>query len=245
MTSEPTPTRAGFEGMRPEDRRRIESLEEALGHRFTAPPTALAALTHPSFRQGKFRDVPDNQRLEFLGDAVLDLALSHRLYARWAQQPEGRLTALYSLLASERSFAEVARTIGLGPLLQLGLPLQQIHGENSDSVLADALEAVFGAVFLEAGLPQVMVLVDRHFAAALDSVEARASGFNAKGLLKERAESRREPLPFYRHTAPATPGGPFEVEVLLGETVAGRGSGRNKKEAEQAAAREALDRLGP
>lgn len=225
---------------------RVQALETKLLLPFPNVETAVSALTHKSYCN-EHRDVKqtDNERLEFLGDAVVDLAISHRLMERFPNADEGELSKLRALIVNEEGLARIARKIGLGELLQLGRGEDLTGGREKSSVLADALEAVIGAVYLGGGMVKVMELVDRFFAEALDGVALGRSGFDYKTLLQEDAQIRLKQSPRYRVVSEKGPDHEkiFEVEVLIGTDVYARSSGRSKKEAEQAAARETLEML--
>lgn len=225
---------------------RVQALETKLLLPFPNVETAVSALTHKSYCN-EHRDVKqaDNERLEFLGDAVVDLAISHRLMERFPNADEGELSKLRALIVNEEGLARIARKIGLGELLQLGRGEDLTGGREKSSVLADALEAVIGAVYLGGGMVKVMELVDRFFGEALDGVALGRSGFDYKTLLQEDAQIRLKQSPRYRVVSEKGPDHEkiFEVEVLIGTDVYARSSGRSKKEAEQAAARETLEML--
>ena len=233
-----------MEKVTPEER--VARLEAKLGSSYGERSLLLAALTHKSYVNEHREDgVVHNERLEFLGDAVVDLAISHRLMERFPRASEGELSKLRALLVNEDSLARVARAVGLGELLLLGRGEEMTGGREKSSVLADALEAVIGAVYLAGGLPQVMELVDRHFGEALAGVAEGRNGLDHKTLLQEDAQVRMRTAPRYRVTAESGPDHDktFEVEVLIGDEPYARASGKSKKEAEQAAARRALQRL--
>lgn len=225
---------------------RLTLLEERLGHALPNRDVALAALTHKSYinehpNDGRF----DNERLEFLGDAVVDLAISDRLMTRFPEAREGELSKLRALIVNEEGLAKVARAISLGELLYLGKGEELTGGRDKPSVLADALEAVLGALYQCAGLPAVLAMVDQHFLSALEGVATGQNGADFKTRLQERAQSRLKVSPRYQVVAESGPDHAkvFEVEVVIGAEPFGRASGRSKKEAEQAAAREAMSKL--
>src|SRR5262249_5412333 len=140
----------------------------------------------------------DNERLEFLGDAVVDLAISHRLMLRFPQAAEGELSRLRALIVNEEGLATVARQLNLGQLLLLGRGEELTGGRQKSSVLADALEAVLGAVYLSSGVDRVFELIDRLFAESLDGVAEGRSGFDYKTRLQEDAQERLRLAPRYR-----------------------------------------------
>lgn len=225
---------------------RVTALEAKLLLSFTDLNTAVSALTHKSYCNEHREDGhTDNERLEFLGDAVIDLAISHRLMEKFPLADEGELSKLRALIVNEEGLARIARKIGLGELLQLGRGEDLTGGREKSSVLADALEAVIGAVYLGGGMARVMELVDRFFAEALEGVALGRSGFDYKTLLQEDAQIRLKLSPRYRVVSEKGPDHEkiFEVEVLIGTDVFARSTGRSKKEAEQSAARETLQML--
>lgn len=224
----------------------VSALEAKLGVRVGNLALAVAALTHKSY-VNEHRDEAgsDNERLEFLGDAVVDLAVSHRLMERYPEASEGKLSKMRALIVHEEGLARVARAVGLGELLRLGRGEEQSGGRDKSSVLADALEAVIGAVYLSEGLSAALGLVDRSFAAALDGVLHGWDGDDFKTRLQERVQERLRTSPRYRVVSEEGPDHLkiFEVEVQVGAAFTATGRGRSKKEAEQAAAQKALEVL--
>lgn len=217
-----------------------------LGHSFADLSLAVVALTHKSYAN-EHRDDPrvDNERLEFLGDAVVDLAVSHRLMERFPNANEGELSKMRALIVHEEGLAEVARTLALGELLLLGRGEELTGGRTKSSVLADALEAVIGAVYLGSGMPAALAVADRLFGPALVRLIDGGGGEDSKTLFQEAAQERFKLVPRYRVVAESGPDHDklFDVEVAVGSEIYARASGRSKKEAEQAAAREALAKL--
>ncbi|CAM3733300.1 ribonuclease III [Corallococcus soli] len=225
---------------------RVQALEGRLGVTFSRRDLALEALTHKTYaNENRDQNLKDNQRLEFLGDAVVDLAVSHRLMDRCPGMPEGELTKMRARIVHEEGLARVARGLRLGDLLLLGRGESQSGGRDKNSILADALEAVLGAVYLNGGLEPALALVDRCFSEPLEEVASGAGRLDYKTLLQEMSHERLKLSPRYRVVAESGPehSKVFEVEVCIGEVVYARASGRNKKEAEQAGARTTLERL--
>ena len=213
---------------------RPAALEQRLGHRFSRLELLEQALTHASFG-------PDNnERLEFLGDGVLGCAIAEELCARFPALPEGKLTQLRAALVREESLAEVAGAIGLAGFLRVGAPGAR------PSILADALEAVFGAVLLDGGYDAARGSIVRAFGAVLDRLDPQSAGKDAKTRLQEVLHARREQLPEYRVVG--TSGAPhdrsFEVEcVLAGLGLKATGSGSSRQRAEQEAAKAVLAQI--
>src|SRR4029450_2553018 len=162
--------------VRPPDTMLVEGLCRRLGLEALDPVHGLAALTHKSFINEHKDGGADNERLEFLGDAVVDLAVSHRLMERFPDADEGELSKLRALLVNEETLARVARHLGLGGLLRMGRGEEMTGGRDKSSVLADALEAVIGAVYLSSGLPGALLVVDRLFGDLLQGVAEGKSG---------------------------------------------------------------------
>lgn len=220
-------------------------LLNTLGHRFARRELLVTALTHPSFvNEVKDPASPHNERFEFLGDAVLDLVVADELMARFGEAREGALSRMRSALVHEGSLAGMARRLHLGPALRLGRGEVLSGGRDRDAVLADALEALVAAVYLDAGLERarqvVLPLLD------FSSVERLAEP-DPKSRLQERLQGERKQTPRYRMVAEGGAGHApwFSVEVYLEEDdqVLGRGDGSSKRAAERAAAYAALDRL--
>ncbi len=230
----------------PEERALVATLEARIGIPFRAARTALAALTHRSFVNEHPDDgLEDNERLEFLGDAVIDLAVSHRLMERFPAAREGELSKMRAAVVDEPGLAALARSFELGPMLRLGRGEELTGGREKPSLLADAMEAVVAVVYLEGGLPAVLGLVDGSLEAVFDRATAGTLDRDFKTQLQEVAQARFRLAPRYRVAAEHGPDHAklFDVEVELRGEVVGRATGRSKKDAEQAAARQALETL--
>jgi ribonuclease-3 len=234
----PTPTRPPHSVL-------VEALRQKLGIDALDPVQGLAALTHKSFVNEHKDGGADNERLEFLGDAVVDLAVSHRLMERFPGADEGELSKLRAQIVNEEGLARIARRVGLGDLLRMGRGEELTGGRDKSSVLADALEAVLGAVYLSAGLPGALSVVDRLFGDLLQGVAEGKSGEDWKTRLQELVQTRHRQSPRYRVVSEEGPdhSKTFEVEVTVGTELFARARGRSKKEAEQAAARQTLTML--
>jgi ribonuclease-3 len=230
----------------PAERELVAALEARSGVRFRSPRTALAALTHRSWVNEHPGDgLEDNERLEFLGDAVVDLAVSHRLMERFPAAREGELSKMRAAVVDEPGLAALARAFELGTLLRLGRGEELTGGREKPSLLADAMEAVVAAVYLEGGLDAVLAVIDRYLEEAFERAGAGTLDRDYKTQLQELAQSRFRLAPRYRVVAELGPDHAkrFEVEVELRGEVVGRASGRSKKDAEQGAARVAIEAL--
>jgi ribonuclease-3 len=224
----------------------LDALEARLGMPVTDAQLALAALTHKSFvNEHRAEGLQDNERLEFLGDAVIDLAVSHRLMERFPGAREGDLSKIRAALVDEAALARIARELDLGALLRLGRGEELTGGRDKSSLLADAMEAVFAVLYLCGGLAPVLSLVDRFLGDAFARADAGTLDRDYKTQLQELAQSRLRASPRYRVVAEHGPDHSkiFEVELELKGEVVGRGAGRSKKDAEQGAAKLALERM--
>lgn len=219
-----------------------EALEQALDYRFRAPALAALALTHPSLAY-ESDGSRGNERLEFLGDAVLGLAIAALLYERESAWSEGELTRARAAIVNRRSLAESARALGLRELVRLGRTEERSQGRDKESILANCFEAVVGALYLDGGLEAVLPLITRCFAAPLAAGPARR---DAKTAFQEWAHAAQRRTPSY-HTVGDTGvedgADRFTVEVRLGDEAYGRGVGRTKRAAEAAAAEQGLARV--
>ncbi len=224
----------------------VEALEARLAQPIVNAEVALAALTHKSFvNEHRNEGMADNERLEFLGDAVLDLAVSHRLMERFPEAREGELSKIRAAVVDEPGLARMARTLELGPLLRLGRGEELTGGREKSSLLADAMEAVVAALYLGGGLEPVLALLDRFLGEAFARAAAGTLDRDYKTQLQELAQSRLRASPRYRVVAEHGPDHSkvFDVEAEIKGEVVGRGTGRSKKDAEQAAAKLALDAM--
>jgi ribonuclease-3 len=224
----------------------VGALEARLGTTFADRALALAALTHKSYvNEHREEGLRDNERLEFLGDAVIDLAVSHRLMERFPAAREGDLSKMRAAVVDEQGLSEMARALDLGALLRLGRGEELTGGRQKASLLADAMEAVVAALYVGTGLDAVLGLIDRFLGEAFARAAAGTLDRDYKTQLQELAQSRLRATPRYRVVAERGPDHSkiFEVETDLRGEVVGRGEGRSKKDAEQAAAKLALDAI--
>lgn len=224
-----------------------DELERALGVRFLDGELLRLALVHSSYineNPGLFPE--SNERLEFLGDAVLGVAVAQELYAANPSWPEGRLTQARAALVQEATLAEAARDIGLGDMLRMGRGEEAGGGRDRPSNLSAGLEAVIGAVFLAQGYEVAREVVLRVLGEPLSSLGEPEMSANPKSALQEAVQAEGLPSPTYRivHEEGADHDRLFVAEVTVGGEVVGRGEGKRKSLAEQTAAVVALRRLG-
>src|SRR5277367_3464865 len=225
----------------------LEEFQQRLGHSFADGDLLRQALTHASFGHEKRQRLPDNQRLEFLGDAVLQLAVTAELYRRFPELPEGRLTVLRARLVNRHHLQSVAQELGLGDHLILGRGEENSQGRQRGSILADAMEAVLGAVYAEAGWDSAREIILRLMEPSLAAIskESDALAANPKGNLQEKLQADGDHPPLYRCVSETGPAHArvYEVVVEWQGRELGRGQGASKKEAETRAAQAALDAL--
>lgn len=223
----------------------LDEFQQRLGHPFRDAGLLQLALTHPSLAHELGRSVPHNQRLEFLGDAVLQLALTRELYDRYPALDEGALTQARARLVNRGALAEQARRMGLGTHLILSRGEESTGGRARASNLADAFESLVGAVYLDGGFDAARDLVLRLFNDDFRPPEELSGVDNPKGDLQEFLQSRALEAPQYRLESATGPDHDrsFECSVWQGGAEAGRGHGKTKKDAESAAARAALEFL--
>lgn len=221
----------------------LESLDRALGVEFVDPELREAALTHRSFAFEQGLSVT-NERLEFLGDSVLGLVVTDMAYRMFPDLPEGQLAKLRAAVVNMTALADVARSLQLGAVILLGKGEEQSGGRGKASILADGLEAVFGAVYLDRGLGVARELIERLFQPRLEAYVRGEGERDYKTILQELASQELRAMPEYR----IADRGPdhekeFTATVFLAGEQMGSGTGRSKKEAEQQAAREAFARI--
>jgi ribonuclease III len=215
-------------------------LMDLLGHRFQNVELLTQALTHRSYVNECSEPVQDNERFEFLGDAVIDVIVSSELMARFPEAREGPLSKMRATLVSEGGLAKIAEKLDLGEALRLGRGEEMSGGRTKPSILSDAFEAVIAAVYLDGGLDRATQVLLPWFEFP-EQLELRK--FDPKTELQQRIQAELHITPTYRVIAETGPDHDkvFEVELLIGDEVKTRGSGRTKKEAEQNAAGKLLD----
>ena len=216
-------------------------MADRIGHPFVRPELLAQALTHRS------AGAPHNERLEFLGDALVNLFVAEALYARWPRADEGALTRARAELVRESALAPIARQLDLGALLTLGPGEMKSGGHRRDSILADALEAVVAAVYLDAGFEACRTVVMPWFEAAMDALPPpHKVGKDAKTRLQEWLQGRQKPLPVYQLVAESGEdhAKTFRVScTLVQPALVTEGEGGSRRGAEQAAAEAALSAL--
>lgn len=223
----------------------LHGLQERLGYRFRDESLLRLALTHPSVAHESPSSLAHNQRLEFLGDAALGLVLTRHLYEKFPALGEGPLTKARAQLVNKRSLAAEARRLDLGQHLLLSRGEDASGGRERPSALADAYEALLGALFLDGGYPAVEACILRSFAEALGSLHGAPRIENPKGELQEVLQARSPVAPAYQVTCTSGPDHDrvFECAVLHQGTELARGRGKSKREAESQAALAALLQL--
>jgi ribonuclease-3 len=221
----------------------LQALDDALGVSFRDASLRAAALTHRSFAFEQGLDIT-NERLEFLGDSVLGLVVTDMSYRAYPDMPEGQLAKLRAAIVNMQALADVARALDVGDVVLLGKGEEQSGGRDKASILADALEAIFGAVYLDLGLDAATELIERLFRPRMEAYVRGEGDRDFKTILQELASQAMRAIPEYR----IEDRGPdhekeFTATVFVGGEALGTGVGRSKKEAEQQAAREAFARI--
>lgn len=219
-------------------------LEAAIGHTFENRMFLETAVCHSSFVNEHVGPLTDNERLEFLGDAVLNLIVGHLLMERFPDVQEGDLSRTRANLVNERTLADVARKITLGSHMRLGRGELQTNGGNKNSILADAFEAVVAAVYKDGGFNAAFDFVARQFASIIEEIGNLESHYDAKSRLQEMVQVSHKTMPVYKVVKEEGPDHDktFHVVVRIHNQTA-EGVGKSKKAAEQKAARSALELL--
>ena len=214
----------------------IKKFQEVIGYHFHDEKLLRQALTHSSFANEKhLKKHSDNERLEFLGDAVLEIISSEFLYKEYPDKPEGELTKLRASIVCEPTLALCTKDIALGEYLLLGKGEDQTGGRGRKSILSDALEAVIGAIYLDGGFANAKEFIHRFI---LNDMEHKKLFYDSKTILQEIIQSRQDGELSYEILKEEGPdhNKSFEVRALVGDQEIGRGKGRTKKAAEQLAA---------
>lgn len=216
----------------------LDDLQQQLGHRFTDASLLRQALTHRSHGQ------PNNERLEFLGDSVLNCVVASMLYSRFTRIDEGDLSRLRANLVKQQSLYEIAQRLGLSRYLLLGEGELKSGGFRRPSILGDTVEAIVGAIYLDAGFDAAQDVIAALYEPILKTVDPKTLGKDAKTLLQEYLQGKKLPLPVYSVVAThgAAHSQVFEVECAIPKLqIRVLGNGASRRAAEQAAARGALD----
>ena len=224
----------------------IKDLETAVGHRFQNITLLQNALTHSSYANERWHNgLLSNERLEFLGDSVLGMLVAEYLYRSFPNRPEGELTRMRADMVCEGTLAAAANRIGLGKHLLLGHGEEQGGGRSRDSILADAMESVIAACFLDGGLEAALEVVRRFILVEVPVTKLHNADY--KTQLQELVQQKKNQTLAYKLVGQSGPDHDksFDVEVSLNDQVVGRGSGSSKKRAEQDAARAAIEKLFP
>lgn len=217
----------------------MERFYDMLGYRFRDAKLVMTALTHPSY--GSDYRTAHYQRLEFLGDAVLELAISRYLFEKMPQGSEGRMTRMRASLVREETLAEAARQLEIGRLVRLSIGEERSGGREKNSILADVMESVIAAVYLDGGLEEATQLVYRALDAQLRRVSEGSDALDSKSRLQELLQ-RDGRMPVYEYISMEGPAHAptFRYRVLVDGVSRGEGSGNSKQAAQQAAASAAL-----
>ena len=224
----------------------IKDLEAAIGYRFHNISLLQNALTHSSYANERWHNsLMSNERLEFLGDSILGMTVAEHLYRNFPDRPEGELTRMRADMVCETTLASVAERIGLGQHLLLGHGEDRLGGRNRASILADAVESIIAASYLDGGMEAAVSFI-RSFILC-DVPVKKLHNVDYKTTLQELVQRKKDQVLSYALTGESGPDHDksFTVEVSLNGTVVGSGVGRSKKRAEQDAARAAIEKLFP
>jgi ribonuclease III len=224
----------------------LASLENDLGYRFQNRGLLQEALQHSSYvNEQRDANLQNNERLEFLGDAVLDLVITHVLMNRFPETREGDLSRMRAAIVNEAQLAEVAQRLNLGQHLLLGKGEALSHGEEKSSILADSLEALIAAVYLDGGLQSAFQVIERQFAHYISQAGEGVAAEDFKSRLQELVQVQYKTVPQYAVIAESGPDHDktFEVRLTVGTSLTTHGVGKSKKAAEQQAAQVALLKL--
>jgi len=224
----------------------ISELETALGYRFHNIQLLQNALTHSSYANERWHNsLLSNERLEFLGDSILGMLVAEYLFRTFPDRPEGELTRMRADMVCEKALASAANGIGLGEHLLLGHGEERLGGRSRDSILADAMESVIAACFLDGGIEAALKVVQQFILVEVPVTKLHNADY--KTQLQELVQQKKNQVLSYVLVGQSGPDHDkqFDVEVSLNGTVVGRGSGSSKKRAEQMAASSAIDNLFP
>ncbi|MEG0035579.1 MAG: ribonuclease III [Oscillospiraceae bacterium] len=223
----------------------MDELENRLSYHFKDKALLLTALSHSSYaNENKSAGLQSNERLEFLGDSVLGQVVANHLYQNFPRMPEGQMTRLRAELVCEHSLYSVAKALDLGHHIRLGRGEEHTGGRLRESILADAVEAIIAAMFLDGGLPVAKSLIDTYILASFDTADSHPVS-DYKTALQELIQRKAGQVLTYEILSESGPDHQktFTVEVCLNDKPIGQGSGHTKKEAEQAAAKSGLEEI--
>ena len=224
----------------------IKDLEKAIGYQFRDLSLLQNALAHSSYANERWHNsLMSNERLEFLGDSVLGMLVANYLYRTFPNRPEGELTRMRADMVCERTLARVAGQLELGKHLLLGKGEEQGGGRSRDSILADAVESVIAACYLDGGMEAAKAFVEKFILVTVPTQKMNNADY--KTALQELVQQKKNQTLSYRLVGESGPDHDkkFEVELTLNGTVVGTGTGSSKKRAEQQAAQVAMEKLFP
>ncbi len=224
----------------------LEELSEMLSYTFSDITLLDISLTHSSYaNENPDLAWEDNERLEFLGDAVLQLCMSDILMKRFPDYTEGQLSKVRAAMVNEQPLAGLAREYRVGGFMLLGRGEENSGGRDKDSILGDAVEAIIGAIYLDGGYESALRFIETAFQSLVDEWVESPIYLDYKSLLQETSQGRFRLVPQYRIIGASGPDHDktFDIEASIGDLISTTGTGKNKKEAEQDAARKALQKL--
>ena len=225
----------------------LNQLQKILGMGFKNISLLNKALTHPSYandRSTKGQHFPNNQRLEFFGDAILNVIVSEYLFLHHRDFKEGKLSKIRSIAVSHRVLVKVAKSLNLGEFLLLGKGEKNAGTQNVSSVLEDTVEAIIAAIYIDGGINQVRKFIMHHFKDEIEQIVVRLDELNYKSMLQEFIQRDYKSVPVYKLDKTEGPGHKiyFYVSVYLNDKLLGQGAGYSKKDAEAICAKNALER---
>ena len=224
----------------------IEGFEDSLGYRFNNKDLLVDALTHKSYHHENSDEAPRyNERIEFLGDSVLGLVIAESLFRHHIPLTEADMSKMKSYLVNESVLFEIASRLSLGKYLRLGRGEESTGGRQKKSILSDAVEALFGAIFLDSDYMTAKSVILRFFSGKIDSIISKKEGYDFKSELQEKSQSLFGILPEYRIVKQEGEEHKkiFTTEVYINGQLYGEGTGKSKKDAQMNAAKEALKKL--
>lgn len=218
----------------------LKSLEKNIGYRFKNKALLLEALTHKSYKIS-----PDNERLEFLGDAVLDLVVGELLFHKFPQSTEGNLSKMRAGIVNEKGFMRFALAINLGDYVHISQSEEQNHGRNKPSILSDAFEALMGAIYLETGLPEVQKIIKTLLEKVYPDEDFEGLALDYKTSVQELSQAQFFEVPTYKLISENGPDHckEFEMTLCIKDKEYARARGKSKKDAQQKCAKIAYEKL--